>query len=179
MAELGQRPVSRRTLLKGGAAVAALGGISAFLAACSSSTASPSAATSSGPPAAAPTVAASSEMSPAGSLTGSLHIGSNHSDPGEKKGMDAINAAFTQATGVQVVMNTVDHGTFQDQITNYLGGTPDTAYTWFSGFRMKFFADQGLNVALDDVWAQVKGNFTAGFANAVVGNDSKVYGIPV
>ena len=24
-------------------------------------------------------------------------------------------------------------------------GTPDTAYTWFSGFRMKFFADQGLN----------------------------------
>ena len=40
MADLGQRPVSRRTLLKGGAAVAALGGVSAFIAACGSSTAS-------------------------------------------------------------------------------------------------------------------------------------------
>ena len=93
--------------------------------------------------------------------------------------MDAINAAFKAATGIDVVMNTVDHGTFQDQITNYLGGTPDTAYTWFSGFRMKFFADQGLNVAIDDVWDTVKGNYTAGFANSVVGNDGKVYGIPV
>ncbi len=44
---------------------------------------------------------------------------------------------------------------------------------------MKFFADQGLNTPIDDVWAKVKGNFTDGFANAVVGNDGKVYGIPV
>ena len=44
---------------------------------------------------------------------------------------------------------------------------------------MKFFADQGFNTAIDDVWDKVKGNFTAGFANAVVGNDGKVYGIPV
>jgi multiple sugar transport system substrate-binding protein len=93
--------------------------------------------------------------------------------------MDAINAAFTAATGIDVKMNTVDHGTFQDQLQNYLGGTPDTAYTWFSGFRMKFFADQGLNVAIDDVWAKVKDNFTEGFAQSVVGNDGKVYGIPV
>ena len=76
--------------------------------------------------------------------------------PAEKAGMDAINAAFKAATGIDVVINTVDHGTFQDQITNYLGGTPDTAYTWFSGFRMKFFADQGLNVAIDDVWDTVE-----------------------
>jgi len=76
-------------------------------------------------------------------------------------------------------MNTVDHGTYQNQISNYLGGTPDTAYSWFSGFRMKFFADQGLNTPIDDVWATVKSNYTAGFANAVVGNDGKVYGIPV
>ena len=73
----------------------------------------------------------------------------------------------------------MDHSTFQNQIRSYLGGTPDTAYTWFSGYRMKFFADQGLNVPIDDVWAKVKGNFTEGFANSVVGNDGKVYGIPV
>ena len=26
-------------------------------------------------------------------------------------------------------MNTVDHSTFQDQISNYLGGTPDDRHT--------------------------------------------------
>ena len=82
-------------------------------------------------------------------------------------------------TGIATALNTVDHNTFQDQITNYLGATPDTVYTWFSGFRMKFFADQGFNIAIDDVWEKVKGNYTEGFANSVVGNDGKVYGIPV
>ena len=83
--------------------------------------------------------------------------------------MEAINKAFTDATGITTVLNTVDHNTFQDQLTNYLGATPDTAYTWFSGFRLKFFADQGFNVPIDDVWAKVKGNFTDGFAQSVVG----------
>jgi len=162
--------VSRRTVLKGIAGAAGLVSIPAIIAACSSSTPS-SAPGASGAPA---------SVAPGGSTAvGSVHIGNNHSDPGELKGMEAINAAFTAATGISVVMNTVDHGTFQDQITNYLGGTPDTGYTWFSGFRMKFFADQGLNVAVDDVWAKVTGNYTEGFATSVVGNDGKVYGVPV
>ena len=171
--------VSRRTVLKGLAGAAGLVSIPAIIAACSSSSSStsPSAAASSAA-SSAPSAAASA--SAAGSAAvGSLSVGSNHSDPGEKSGMEAINAAFTAATQIAVKMNTVDHGTFQDQLTNYLKGTPDTAYTWFSGFRMKFFAAQGFNVPVDDVWAKVKGNYTAGFANSVVGDDGKVYGIPV
>ena len=177
--------VSRRTVLKGMAGAAAVVSVPAIIAACNAAaTPAPSVAPASAAPASAapsPSAApASAEPSPSPSAAvGSLHIGSNHSDPSEKKGMDAINAAFTAATGIQVVMNTVDHNTFQDQLSNYLGGTPDTAYTWFSGFRMKFFADQGLNVPIDDVWATVKDNYTPGFANSVVGNDGKVYGIPV
>ena len=170
-------PVSRRTVLKGLAGAAGLVSVPAIIAACSTPAASkaPGAATpgaSAGAPSVGPTAAGSV-------AAGSLHVGSNHSDPGEKKGMEAINTAFTAATGIAVAMNTVDHGTFQDQITNYLGGTPDTAYTWFSGFRMKFFADQGLNVPIDDAWATVKSNYTEGFGKSVVGNDSKVYGVPV
>jgi multiple sugar transport system substrate-binding protein len=169
--------ISRRTVLKGLAGAAGLVSVPAIIAACSSSGAT-SAPTEAG--SAAASEAASAAPSAAASVAaGSLSVGSNHSDPGEKKGMEAINAAFTQETGITVNMNTVDHGTFQDQLTSYLGGTPETAYTWFSGFRMKFFADQGLNVAVDDVWDKVKGNYTAGFANSVVGNDGKVYGIPV
>ena len=44
---------------------------------------------------------------------------------------------------------------------------------------MKFFADQGLNTPIDDVWAKVKGNYTEASRTSVVGNDGKVYGIPV
>jgi len=171
-------PVTRRTILKGMVGAVGLVSIPAIIAACSSSAAStaPSAAASAAPSAAAPSTAPSAAASVA---TGTIHMGSNHSDPGEKGAMAAINAAFTAATGIATVLNTVDHGTFQDQITNYLGGTPDTAYTWFSGFRLKFFADQGFNIPIDDVWAKVKSNFTDGFAQSVVGNDGKVYGIPV
>jgi multiple sugar transport system substrate-binding protein len=168
--------VSRRTVLKGMAGAAGLVSIPAIIAACSSPAASsaPTAAASSG--ASAPAATSSAGASTA---VGALSVGSYNSDPGPKKGMEDIDAAFNTATGITVALNTVDHNTFQDQISNYLGATPDTVYTWFSGFRMKFFADQGFNTAIDDVWAKVKDNFTAGFANSVVGNDGKVYGVPV
>ena len=173
------RSVSRRTVLKGVAGVAGLATVPAIVAACgpSGGSAAPSAAA---PSAAAPSAGAPSAAAPSGAaLTGTVSVGSYNSDPGPKAGMEAIDAAFTTETGVDVKLNTVDHNTFQDTISNYLGGTPDSVYTWFSGFRMKFFADQGFNVPIDDVWATVKDNFTAGFANSVVGNDGKVYGIPV
>ena len=170
-----ENAVSRRTVLKGMAGAAGLVSIPAIIAACSSTGASTA---PSGP--AATSGASAPAASPAGSIAaGALSIGSYNSDPGPKKGMEEIGAAFTTATGIATRLNTVDHNTFQDQISNYLGATPDTVYTWFSGFRMKFFADQGFNTAIDDVWEKVKGNYTAGFANSVVGNDGKVYGIPV
>jgi multiple sugar transport system substrate-binding protein len=107
-------------------------------------------------------------------------IGNNHSDASDLKGMTDINAAFATAyPAITLKMNTVDHNTFQDQINNYLGATPDDVFSWFSGYRMRFFADKGLATPIDDTWGKVKANFTAGFANSVVGNDGKVYGIPV
>jgi len=94
--------------------------------------------------------------------------------------MQAINAAFTAANpGATVKLNTVDHDTFQNQISAYLQGTPEDDFTWFSGYRMRFFASKGLATPIDDVWAKVKSNFTAGFATSVTGDDGKVYGIPV
>jgi multiple sugar transport system substrate-binding protein len=159
--------VSRRTVLKGIAGAAGLVSIPAIIAACSSTT-------SSGAPASGGAAASGGSTG-----IGNLSVGSYNSDPAPKQGMADINTAFKTATGITVALNTVDHNTFQDQISNYLGATPDTAYTWFSGFRMKFFADKGFNTPVDAVWEKVKGNFTAGFANAVVGNDKKVYGIPV
>jgi multiple sugar transport system substrate-binding protein len=147
--------VTRREVLKTGViAAAGLTVLPAVIAACGGSSATPAPA---------------------------VKVGSNHSDASELSGMQAIDAAFATATGVTPTLNTVDHDTFQDQINNYLGGTPDDVFTWFSGFRMRFFASKGLATAIDDVWSQagVSSNFTAGFTGSVTGNDNHIYGIPV
>ena len=129
--------VSRRTVLKGIAGAAGLVSIPAIIAACSSTSFDAARR-----PAAVRLPAAASTAQ-----LGNLSVGSYNSDPAPKQGMADINTAFKTATGITVALNTVDHNTFQDQITNYLGATPDTVYTWFSGFRMKFFADKGFNTA--------------------------------
>ena len=177
------RGVSRRDVLKGMAVVAGAAAVPTILAACSSAaTAVPSvvAPTPGASTPAASTPPASTPPASSAAVTGTVTVGSNHSDAAELKGMQAINAAFIAANpGVTVTMNTVDHNTFQNQISTYLQGTPQDDFTWFSGYRMRFFAAQGLATAIDDVWAKVSSNYTGAFATAVTGDDSHVYGIPV
>ncbi len=52
-------------------------------------------------------------------------------------------------------INTVDHKTFQENINNYLQGNPDDVFTWFAGYRMQFFAAQGLAGDISDVWGDI------------------------
>jgi multiple sugar transport system substrate-binding protein len=170
--------VSRRTVLKGMAGAAGLISIPAIIAACSSpsSTTAPSEAASSAPseaPSAAPSEAAPSVAA------GSVTVGSNYSDPVPKKVFQDIIDTFTQQTGITVKVNTVDHGTFQDQISSYLQGTPDDVFTWFSGFRMRFFAAQGLATDISDVWSKVGGNYSDAFKVGSTGDDGKQYFIPI
>jgi multiple sugar transport system substrate-binding protein len=111
---------------------------------------------------------------------GRVTVGSNQSDPTPKKAMEDVNVAFTKWNGgTTVKMNTVDHGTFQDQINSYLQATPEDVFTWFSGHRMRFFADKGLVSPMDDVWDKVKSNFSDAFATSAKGNDGHIYGIPI
>ncbi len=147
--------LSRRDMLK----IAGYGSLAAFIAACGgSSTSGNTSITATG---------------------GKMSLGSYGSDPGSKAGIQAIADAFTAANGgTKVTVNTVDHGTFQNQITQYLGGTPEDVFTWFSGHRMRFFADKGLATPIDDVWSAVSSNYTAGFAASVKGNDGHVYAVP-
>nr|MDQ6920379.1 hypothetical protein [Candidatus Dormibacteraeota bacterium] len=50
---------------------------------------------------------------------GRVTVGSNQSDPTPKKAMEDVNAAFSKWNGgTTLKMNTVDHGTFQDQINS-------------------------------------------------------------
>jgi multiple sugar transport system substrate-binding protein len=171
--------VTRRTVLKGMAGAAGMVSVPAIIAACSTpaATTAPSAAAPSG---AAPTEAASAAPSVAESVApGALSLGSNYSDAVPKGVLQGIVDTFTQETGITVKVNTVDHGTFQDQISSYLQGTPDDVFTWFSGFRMRFFAAQGLAADISDVWGKVGGNYSDAFKVGSTGDDGKQYFIPI
>src|SRR5256885_2357623 len=147
--------LSRRDILK----LAGYGSVAAFLAACGTST-----------------------STGGGGITatgGKMSLGSYGSDPNSKAGVQALADAFASANGgTKVTVNVVDHGTFQNQISQYLGGTPEDVFTWFSGHRMRFFAAKGLATPIDDVWSAVSSNYTPGFASSVKGDDGHVYAIP-
>jgi len=177
----GPNAVSRRTVLKGIAGVAAVASIPTIIAACNAAaTPSPSAAAPSvAPSAAAPSVAASAAPSTAASAAiGSLTVGSNLSDATPKKAFQAVVDAFTKETGITVKVNTVDHTTFQNTLSNYLQGTPEDVITWFSGHRMRFFAKQGLFTPIDDVWGSGGSNYTGAMKIASTSDDGHQYLVP-
>ena len=161
--------VSRREILKKGLIGAAgLTVLPAVLAACSSSSASASATAASG---------GSGSVAPAG---GKVTLGSNLSDAVPKKALADAVAAFQAANpNITVATNTVDHTTFQNTISTYLGATPEDVITWFSGYRMRAFVDQGLFTAIDDVWAGPIGSlYTDAVKTACTANDGKKYMVP-
>src|SRR5437868_5406289 len=148
--------LSRRDILK----IAGYGSLAAFLAACGGS---------------APGNNTNTAVTAKG---GKMSLGSYQSDSVPKKALQDLVDAFTSANGgTKVSVNTVDHGTFQNQITSYLQGTPEDVFTWFSGHRMRFFASKGLATQIDDAWGAVKSNFTEGFAGSVKGDDGHAYAV--
>ena len=98
-------------------------------------------------------------------------FGSNASDPVPKKAYGALITAFQKKSKDKVTVNTVDHGSFQNNINTYLQGSPDDAFTWFSGYRMRYYAAKGLAAPIDDVWAKIGGSFSAGLKAASTGDD--------
>ena len=157
--------LSRRSALKGIAGLAAGGAAASVLAACGSSGGSPSTSTSS--------------AAGGGSATAPITFGSNYSDPATKDAFAALTKAATTSTNVQITVNTVDHNTFQDNISNYLQGTPDSLATWFAGYRMQFFAAQGLLAPIDDVWEKIGSTFNTATQSLSKGLDGHYYFVPI
>jgi len=108
-----------------------------------------------------------------------LTIGSNYSDEVPATAMAAMIDYCGQEAGVTPAVNTVEHGAYQDSINSYLQATPDDVFAWFAGFRMRFFADQGLATPISDVWAEVGDNYSETFKAASTGNDGEQYFIPI
>jgi multiple sugar transport system substrate-binding protein len=154
--------MNRRSLFKGALGAAALVGLPGFLAACGSDSSSSGASGGSGAQAA----------------SGTVTYGSNQSDAVPKKAIAEVVSAYQkQSNGVTVTVNTIDHNSFQENINNYLQGNPDDVFAWFSGFRMKFFANKGLAGDLSDVWTNLPGMSDA-LKKASTADDGKQYFVP-
>jgi|SRR5919197_85872 multiple sugar transport system substrate-binding protein len=105
-------------------------------------------------------------------------FGSNYSDAVPKKALAGVIDGFEKESKKTVKINTVDHNTFQENINRYLKGSPDDVFTWFAGFRMQFFAKQGLATEISDVWKDIGGDFSAPLKAASTGEDGKQYFVP-
>ena len=122
-------------------------------------------AVSSPPAAAAPLPAASLPQAPAtqGAAAppasrragGTVKLGDYHSDAGREGGHDRDQHGLH---GQDRHRRPHQHRQAQRLPGQHhaatCGGTPDDDFTWFSGYRMQFFAAQGLATPIDDVWRQ-------------------------
>ena len=107
-----------------------------------------------------------------------LSFGSAASDDVPKRAYAAAVAAFEKSSGAKVSTNTVSHNDFQNNINTYLQGSPDDSFTWFAGYRMRYYADKGLVAPIDDVWETIGGDFSEGLAKASTADDGSKYFVP-
>jgi multiple sugar transport system substrate-binding protein len=146
--------IGRRRLLKGALVGAGLLGASGLLAGCGS---------------------ADAVVPAAGG--GIVRVGSNQSEEVPRKAYEEIAAGFGRP-GLQVEINTRDHNAFQENINNYLLGQSDDVFTWFAGYRMQFFAEQGLVGNVSEIWQGMTG-MTEAMRTASSGRDGHQYFVPL
>jgi multiple sugar transport system substrate-binding protein len=111
-----------------------------------------------------------------GGSGGSVSFGMNEVSGPAAQRLRALAEAFTAESGIEVERNEVEHNTFQENINTYLQGNADDVFTWFAGFRMNQFAEQGLIQDISDVWP-IDGVNDA-FKEASTASDGKQYFVP-
>jgi multiple sugar transport system substrate-binding protein len=114
-----------------------------------------------------------------GSGSGTVKFGINEAEGvgAAHDRLAAIAKAYQKESGTTVDLNAVDHNTFQESINTYLQGTPDDVFTWFAGFRMAQFAENGLITDLSDIWP-IDG-LNDSFKQASTAADGKQYFVPI
>jgi multiple sugar transport system substrate-binding protein len=125
--------------------------------------------------AAMPTLAACGDGSGGGGGN-TVTLGSNEKGTTFAEQRQAMADDFKKSSGITVSINAVDHNTFQENINTYLQGNADDVFSWFAGYRMRFFADQGLIGDVSDVWPL--DGISDSFKEASTGNDGKQYFVP-
>ena len=144
-----QNGVSRRTLIKG----AALGGIGI--------------------------AGGATVLSSCGSkASGPMSFGARTVDESPTKQLKGLVAAYEKKSGNKVTYNATESNAFQNNLSQYLQGTPDDTFQWMAGYRMQFFAEQGLLEDISDVWGEIGDQYDNSYKIASTGLDGKQYFVP-
>jgi multiple sugar transport system substrate-binding protein len=144
-----QNGVSRRTLIKG----AALGGIGI--------------------------AGGATVLSSCGSkASGPMSFGARTVDESPTTQLKALVAAYEKKSGNKVTYNATESNAFQNNLSQYLQGTPDDTFQWMAGYRMQFFAEQGLLEDISDVWTDLEDQYDSSYKIASTGTDGKQYFVP-
>ena len=109
---------------------------------------------------------------------GPLTFGARTVDESPTQQLQALVAAYTAKTGNEVAYNATESKAFQNNLSQYLQGTPDDCFQWMAGYRMQFFADQGLLEDISDVWDDIGDQYPESYKIASTGLDGKQYFVP-
>ena len=109
---------------------------------------------------------------------GPLTFGARTVDESPTQQLQALVAAYTAKTGNEVAYNATESNAFQNNLSQYLQGTPDDCFQWMAGYRMQFFADQGLLEDISDVWDDIGDQYPESYKIASTGLDGKQYFVP-
>jgi multiple sugar transport system substrate-binding protein len=103
----------------------------------------------------------------------------NFNNPVLSETMASIAQSFTAQTGVEVVINDIEHEANKTAIRSYLTvGTPDICF-WFSGNRMRAFVERGLFDDISDLFARDNLSEKLGVTQSAVTVNGAQYGLPL
>ena len=110
-----------------------------------------------------------------------VQLANNNSDPASRARMEGTVEQYNALGEYQVEMNTTEHEAFKQAIRTYLASdSPPDVLTWMAGNRMRFFADNGLLMNLDDLFAENdwESVYPQGSLGASKGGDGSYYFVP-
>jgi multiple sugar transport system substrate-binding protein len=123
-------------------------------------------------------IAGATMLAGCASDVGPLSFGVRSVDTTPVSQAEALVAAYVAKTGNEVTPNFTESNAFQNNLSQYLQGTPDDAFQWMAGYRMQFFADQGLIVDISDIWDEIGDQYSESYKIASTGLDGKQYFVP-
>ena len=107
-----------------------------------------------------------------------MSFGARTVDESPTTQLKALVAAYEKKSGNKVTYNATESNAFQNNLSQYLQGTPDDTFQWMAGYRMQFFAEQGLLEDISDVWGDIEDQYDSSYKIASTGTDGKQYFVP-
>jgi raffinose/stachyose/melibiose transport system substrate-binding protein len=107
------------------------------------------------------------------------HIWAADTEVGKEPLLNTIDKFQEENSNIKVEVEAYENESYKTKIkTSMQGEIPDVFFSWGAGFADQFIK-AGKILPLDDYVSDVEGNFMEGTTDSFIGEDGKLYGIPV